>query len=391
MSKAKSYQEKIKNNSFTESEGDKKAKNIKKRIFKESNEDYNNKKYIIKYNKYNKYRSKKRKLNTRFCKFIFIIFLSFLYRYFIISKSYKSYNKSYNSYNSYINVAYAFDNIYYYITHVSMKSLMMNQNNDTFIKFFILVSKDIYEEQKEVIDKICQEHINCNITYFQLTNEFKEISPKGGIVRTTAIFYRTMLQNLLVNETKALYLDCDTIIYRDLTELYNYNIEDKYYTGAYESGPMRKYGSNLKDFINSGVILINLENLRKDNIFPKMMQFLRDHNGHLNLLDQDAINVVCNAKNGFFPKEYVSTGVCDPNTLNYLKGINRSNKNEDKKQINYKNNPYVFHFISYDKPWYGIAKGKLLCYDFFPRFYEYARKSSYYFEILAIFKVNKRL
>jgi len=44
------------------------------------------------------------------------------------------------------------------------------------------------------------------------------------------------------------------------------------------------------------------------------------------------------------------------------------------------NNPYIFHFKRYIKPWYGIANvWGLICFDQFTRFYEYARKSSYYF------------
>ena len=57
---------------------------------------------------------------------------------------------------------------------------------------------------------------------------------------------------------------------------------------------------NLKGFINSGAILINLELLRKDNIFPKIYKFLQVNNGSLLFLDQDAINIVCNKKNGFY-------------------------------------------------------------------------------------------
>ena len=53
---------------------------------------------------------------------------------------------------NYINVAYAFDNNYYYKTHVSMKSIMLNQKNDIFIKFNILVHNSIYIEQKNIID-----------------------------------------------------------------------------------------------------------------------------------------------------------------------------------------------------------------------------------------------
>ena len=151
---------------------------------------------------------------------------------------------------------------YYYITHVS---IMLSQKNNTFIKFYILVWKNIYKEQKPIIDKICIEHKNCNITYLKLKNEFQEISTKGIIKRTTAIFYRLLLQNLLPKEKKILYFDCDIVVYKDLNELYNYN--------------------NYNNIVNSGAILINLELLRKDNIFQKIYQFLKVNNGSLLYLD----------------------------------------------------------------------------------------------------------
>jgi len=129
---------------------------------------------------------------------------------------------------------------YYYITHVS---IMLSQKNNTFIKFYILVWKNINKEQKPIIDKICIEHKNCNITYLKLKNEFQEISTKGIIKRTTAIFYRLLLQNLLPKEKKILYFDCDIVVYKDLNELYNYNNYNKYYIGQYEGKPLYKYGN----------------------------------------------------------------------------------------------------------------------------------------------------
>lgn len=78
-----------------------------------------------------------------------------------------------------------------------MKSIMLNQKNSTFIKFYILVHESVYDDHKNVIDSICKEHINCNITYFILKSEFKDISTKGRIKRTTAIYYRLLIQNFL--------------------------------------------------------------------------------------------------------------------------------------------------------------------------------------------------
>ena len=54
-----------------------------------------------------------------FIKFIVILSLYELYRN--ISYIFKNIK-----FNNFINVAYAFDNNYYYITHVSMKSIMLN-------------------------------------------------------------------------------------------------------------------------------------------------------------------------------------------------------------------------------------------------------------------------
>ena len=68
-------------------------------------------------------------------------------------------------YKNYINVAYAFDKNYHYITHVSMKSIMLSQKKETFINFFMLVS-NITDEQRTVINKISEEHKNCKIFIF---------------------------------------------------------------------------------------------------------------------------------------------------------------------------------------------------------------------------------
>ena len=372
----------------------KKKNIIKKRNFKIKSK-YKNKSFIIKnyIKEFNKY---------IIC--ITIICIILLLRYIISNKyiKYLNINKydnnifknnllnnssltdnNNNEYYNYINVAYGFDNNYYYITHVSMKSLMLNQNKTTFIIFHIFVSKYIYNEQKPIIDKICYEHKNCKINYYQIGNEFNEFSPVGiRITRTRGIFYRLIIQNFLKNENKTFYFDCDTIINKDLTEMYNFNITDRYYIGQYEGLPIIKYGSHLRNFINSGVILINLDKLRKDNIYDKMIDFLRKNNNRLYFLDQDAVNVVCNEKNDFFPSNYISSGICD------MKKMRNINLKRIEGKLN--SEPFVFHFKGYlDKPWTGIVNREdIVCFDQITRFYEYARKSSYYYEILYEFKIN---
>ena len=52
--------------------------------------------------------------------------------------------------------------------------------------------------------------------------------------------------------------------------------------------------------------------------------------------------------------------------------------------------PYVYHFIIYFKPWKDIPnKNGVVCFDSISRFYEAARKTSYYYRILKEFPVIK--
>ena len=109
-----------------------------------------------------------------------------------------------------------------YMAHVSMKSIMISQNKDTFIQFYV-ISNNFDTFFKEIINEITKKHSNCKIQYFEIGNQFKNLTIPNSMW-STAIFYRIILQDLLPNLDKILYLDTDTLIFKDLTEIFNYNI-----------------------------------------------------------------------------------------------------------------------------------------------------------------------
>ena len=294
-----------------------------------------NKKYII-------FKNKKKKLFIKYKILCIIAFGIILFISLLIK----------NSYNI-INVAYALDINYSYIIHVSMKSIMLNQNIDTFINFHI-VSSNVTKEQKTIINKICLEHNNCRIFYHIIGNQFNEFQFEGLVNWSKTIFYRLLLQDILPNENKVLYLDCDTLVYKDLNEIYNYDITDKYYTGMLEEENRNIKGYIIKYYINSGVLLINLDNLRKDNIYTKIIEYLTMNNNTLTFPDQDTINAVCNTKNGVFPTKYVIIAYCTMKSFD----------NNNIEIIKAYKDPYIIHYIIYVKPWKGITNEKsVVCYD----------------------------
>lgn len=295
---------------------------------------------------------------------------------------------------NYINVAYSLDNDYHYIVHVSMKSVMLSQNNNTFINFYILTS-NMNEKQKEIIDKIGLQHKNCKIEYLDMGNKFKDLNVPGDTyaVWSTAIFYRLLLQYLLPNEKKILYLDGDTLIYKDLTKIYNYNITDKYYVGMleYKVFTYAKYfKGKFGNYINTGVMLCNLEELRKGNITEKFVEFYKKNNQTIRFPVNDGLNIVSHEKNDYFDPEYVVIGFCNEKSAYdyYEKALIKLNQTAVRDA--YKD-PYIYHLIYYAKPWRNVPKEKdIVCVDPFTRFYEMARKTDYYYDILAKFNISEK-
>ncbi len=76
--------------------------------------------------------------------------------------------------------------------------------------------------------------------------------------------------------TRPIYLDTDTLVYKDLTKIYNYEIDQKYYIGMLENKGktfFEQYNTSFNIYINSGVLLCNLEELRRENITKKYLDF----------------------------------------------------------------------------------------------------------------------
>ena len=85
---------------------------------------------------------------------------------------------------------------------------------------------------------------------------------------------------------KILYLDCDLLFNRDIRLLYNIDLEGYEYAVARDH-----YGKYLvyPNYINSGVLLLNLKEIRKTGLFVKARETLREKK--LIFPDQSAIRI----------------------------------------------------------------------------------------------------
>lgn len=113
-----------------------------------------------------------------------------------------------------------------------------------------------------------------------------------------AIWYRVFLPELLPDLDKVLYLDSDLIVLQSLAELWERDLSQ--HALAAVTNPMpaihRRYPRDVlglapEDYFNSGVLLLNLERLRKDGARERLLEYARQHPANA-CPDQDALNVL---------------------------------------------------------------------------------------------------
>ena len=101
--------------------------------------------------------------------------------------------------------------------------------------------------------------------------------------------YMAMLRcafgNMFPDEHRILWLDSDTIVLRDITELFTMPMNGYVYGGVEE--PKKSLG--IFHYINSGVLLCNLDLIRKMDVETKLISELNCQKYHFP--DQDVINL----------------------------------------------------------------------------------------------------
>jgi lipopolysaccharide biosynthesis glycosyltransferase len=120
---------------------------------------------------------------------------------------------------------------------------------------------------------------------------------------TQVAFYRLFLP-ILINIERILYLDGDTLTFKDLREMYNLDFNDTYIIGTldYFSNGVDYLKLKSEKYINSGVLLINLEKLRNDKKYIELINFA--NKAELRNGDQTVLNFILYPKIGILPYKY---------------------------------------------------------------------------------------
>ena len=266
-----------------------------------------------------------------------------------------------------IPIFFAVDDTYIPFFAVSLKSLIDNSSEKNKYEIKVL-SSNISEENILKIKKYEKENIS--IEFVDLNNQLKEIESKlyTRNYYSNTTYYRLFIPTLYPQYKKVLYLDSDTIILSDVANLYNKQIGDNLLAGVADGAVQtvkvfQDYVEKVvgvidyNNYFNAGVLLMNLEELRKYKFQEKFLYLLEKIKFEV-AQDQDYLNRLCKGRikiiNSAWNKMPITVG-----------------KTENEQ-------PKIIHFNLGFKPWH---------FDDIPyqeHFWHYAKKTEFYEEIKKI-------
>lgn len=246
-----------------------------------------------------------------------------------------------------MNIIMSLDDNFVDYTKTTMASVLMF--NNSFINFYLLTnSKDLKDS-----NFIKLQHLKeCNIKIVRVPESLYSFLLNRKIFPhlTVATYFRHFAAQLIEDIDKAIYLDSDTLVLKDLTDLFTLPMNNTdYVLGAEDAASIKKKELwDLPRYINAGVLLMNLNYVRTNEDFLfKIKEFYRMYGNKTISGDQDMLNFVFrpnyfsikyNLYHPFFNKHFKPTSCTEQE---YYKCCQ---------------DPSIIHFVSSRKPWLNETK-----------------------------------
>lgn len=264
-----------------------------------------------------------------------------------------------------LTIAYATDNGYAQHVAVSLYSLFKSDDNACSFKVFILDNGLFDYHRKKLLEIAYQ---------FGRTLEFIDIGdiesklPTGIDTANLSIstYCRLFVAQLLPSDIDLLlYLDCDTYINADISDIIEFipTTAEWYVAGVEDTMyPWMKEGIGLSRselYLNAGVLLINLKKWREENVLDYFTAFIKKHNGAVPHLDQGVINGVFKHGKLKLPLKYnVQAPIFAIHRWeNIIIFFSLSNFYDAETVNNAREQPTIIHYTSFflERPWFKFC------------------------------------
>lgn len=258
-----------------------------------------------------------------------------------------------------MNILYTCDNNYIWLMGISVISMFENNTGLDELNVYLL-GDNITEENKHVLADIGEKY-NRIINVFdvpQLDIPNALVSARWPLSAFTRLYAGELLPNYI---DKILYLDCDTVITGSISELETWDVSGELFWGIKDCIG-KEYKRNIgigSDglYVNAGVLLINLKELRKISIKDKLNIYMSQYEKLINYADQDVLNGAFNGAIGVLPPKYDVMTIAATYTYKEIvklrKPTNYYSEEEVKAAIT---NPTLIHYTTNMRtirPWFS--------------------------------------
>lgn len=266
-----------------------------------------------------------------------------------------------------VPVVFSTDDKYAPYCGVAITSLIANASKENVYKLFIFYDQLSMSNQLR-IKQLATE--NVFIQFINIHDYVSETKILTHVHLTVATVYRLIIPYVLPEYDKVIYLDSDIVINSDVAQLYDFELGENILGAAKgfveDTEFMQKHltktlGIDVNNFFNAGVLIINCNKYKAEEIKAKCFKLLSERTD-LIFMDQCALNITCEGKVSWIPKEWnFEWSVLDENDISEA----------DIGEV-----PAVIHYAGTWKPW-----------DYPHRFmaeyfWKYAKQTLYYEEIL---------
>lgn len=230
-----------------------------------------------------------------------------------------------------------------------MISLFENNRKSEVIHVYLL-GDGISEENRQTLANIASKYQRSftliNVPDLNIPDKLSSSRwPKSAFTR----MFAGELMPLAI--TKAIYLDCDTIISGNIQGMEACIESDMPFSGVKDcvSRPYKAKIGIGKDgsYINAGVLAMNLTELRKLDIRGMMRDFLGKYETAVSYADQDILNGIFKGKFGILPPQYDLMTMVNTYTYKELRQIRHPHNYYNEEEIKCsKTNPLIIHFTT---------------------------------------------
>ncbi len=287
--------------------------------------------------------------------------------------------------NSY-SIGVSSSNEYVPYLSVWLVSLMKFADDNKQYNIFVF-NRSITPENKDILKNMLSNKKNLHIYFVNPLNCLKHVNLKYHSHYNLECYFRLCAPLILYNCHKLLFTDADLIFNKDPALLIDTDVtgyplascRDFVYGAMYNCtfADWVSYSKDILhlekpyDYVNTGVMLLNVECFNKNNYSEKIIDFVNKN--YFRILEQDGINSYFQSKIKFIDTAWnftVDTKTIDV-VMKYMPMVYRKQFELDRQ------NPYIIHWAGKDKPW-NIPTEKMANI-----WWSYAKESPFYEELFA--------